>query len=71
MAAPEAPEYSGHLTLPPAVKAKPDRVAVRYARLVARRDKYAAELARATRLLAKVTTEVKVYERRHKERLVK
>lgn len=69
--APEAPEYSGHLTLPPAAKAKPDRVAVRYARLVARRNKYATELARATRLLAKVTTEVKVYERRHKERLVK
>jgi hypothetical protein len=65
------PAYAGHLEVPVVAKPKPDRVAVRYARLVARRDKYAAELARATRLLAKVTAEVKIYERRHKERLLK
>lgn len=50
---------------------KPDKVQQRYQRMVNRRDKYAAELARAQRLLVKAEREVKAYERRHKGRLVK
>lgn len=54
---------------PVAVKAKPDRVAVRYSRMVKRRDKWAAELERAKRLYAKAEAEVRTYERRHGARL--
>lgn len=53
----------------PVVKDKPDVVVQRYRRMIARRDKWAAELERATRLLAKAEAEVRTYERRHKERL--
>lgn len=55
----------------PAVEpVKLDRVAVRYARMRKRRDKWAAELDRAKRLLAKAETECRTYERRHGARLV-
>ena len=50
-------------------KPKVDPVVVRYRRMVARRDKWAAELARAKRLYAKAAIEVRTYERRHGERL--
>lgn len=46
-------------------KPKPTVVQQRYARMVSRRDKWAAELARAERLLAKAAHEVREYERRH------
>ena len=48
---------------------KPDRIQQRYARMVARREKWAREAERAERLLAKATREVRVYERRHRDRL--
>jgi hypothetical protein len=54
---------------PPPPKEKPDVVQQRYARLVTRRDKYAGQIERATRLLAKAEKEVRAYERRHKGRL--
>jgi hypothetical protein len=49
--------------------AKPDVVVARYRRMVTRRDKYARELDRSTRLLAKATQEVAQYERRHGQRV--
>jgi hypothetical protein len=52
------------------IKAKPDVVAQRYARMVSRRDKWRRELDRAKRLSLKAEREVRAYERRHKERLV-
>ncbi len=54
---------------PPAPKAKPDIVQQRYARMVNRRDKYAREMERAKRLLAKAEREVREYGRRHKDRI--
>lgn len=56
---------------PPAPKPKPDAVAVKYARMLARRAKWAAELERAKRLFTKADVECLMYERRHKERLAK
>lgn len=53
----------------PEEKPKPDKVVLRYRRMVARRDKYARELARFERLAAKAEREVRQYERRHGERL--
>lgn len=53
----------------PAPKPAVDKVAVKHARMVARRDKYRAELARLTRLLKKAEREVKDYQRRHKGRV--
>lgn len=53
----------------PAPKAKPPLIQQRYARIVNRRDKYKAEIERATRLLAKAEREVREYERRHGEKL--
>lgn len=53
----------------PAPKAKPDVVQHRYARMVARRDKWAREAERAKRLLAKAEREVRTYERRHRDRI--
>jgi len=53
----------------PPEKPKPDKVKVRHARLVARREKWATELERAKRLLAKAQREVREYERRHGSRL--
>ena len=53
----------------PEKKAKPDLVCQRYARMVSRRDKWAAEFARAKRLLAKAEREVREYERRYAGRL--
>jgi len=50
-------------------KAKPDRVAERYRKMVARRDRWKAAAERATRLFAKAEAEVRTYERRHRERL--
>lgn len=50
-------------------KAKPDVVKQRYSRLVSRRDKWEREFERAKRLLAKASSEVKTYERRHGSRL--
>jgi hypothetical protein len=50
-------------------KAKPDRVAERYRKMVARRDRWAAAAERATRLLAKAEAEVRTYGRRHRDRL--
>jgi hypothetical protein len=50
-------------------KAKPDRVADRYRKMVARRDRWKAAAERATRLLAKAEAEVRTYERRHRDRL--
>lgn len=56
----------GALKKPPAPeKPKPDVVQQRYARMVNRRDKYAKELERSKRLLAKAQREVREYERRH------
>lgn len=49
--------------------AKPDKVVLRYRRMVSRRDKWQQELKRAERLLAKATSEVRAYERRHGQRL--
>lgn len=54
---------------PPAPAPKPDVVAQRYARKVARRDKWQRELERAQRLLAKAEREVRDYRRRHRARL--
>jgi hypothetical protein len=51
------------------VKPKPDVVVQRYQRMVARRDKWARELDRAKRLLAKAEVEARTYERRHRDRL--
>lgn len=48
---------------------KPDKVQLRYARMVARRDKWAAELERAKRLHDKAAREVRDYERRHRGRV--
>jgi hypothetical protein len=60
---PEAPE-------PVATEpAKPDRVLLRYRRMVTRRDKWRVEAERAKRLLAKAECEVRTYERRHRERV--
>lgn len=53
----------------PTSPAKPDKVLQRYSRMVARRAKWAAELERAKRLLAKAEAEVRTYERRHRARL--
>lgn len=50
---------------------KPDKVQQRYARMISRRDKWARELERAKRLLAKAQAEVRAYERRHGDRLQK
>ena len=54
----------------PAPKPPVDKVVVKHARMVARRDKYRAELARYERLLAKAEREVRDYQRRHKGRVV-
>lgn len=54
---------------PAAPKPKPDLIQQRYSRMVNRRDKYARELERAKRLLAKATREVREYERRHSSRV--
>lgn len=54
---------------PVAPEAKPDKVQLKYARMVKRRDRWMAEAERAKRLLAKAAKEVREYERRHKERL--
>jgi len=59
----------GQLPEPPPAKAKPDRVAERYRKMVARRDRWKAAAERATRLLAKAEAEVRTYERRHRDRL--
>jgi hypothetical protein len=48
---------------------KPDKIVLRYRRMVSRRDKWAKEAERAKRLLTKAEREVRAYERRHKERL--
>lgn len=55
----------------PAPEPKPpvDKVVVKHARMVARRDKYRKELARIERLLAKAEREVRDYQRRHKGRV--
>lgn len=54
-------------------KAKPkvlaDKVVARYNAMVNRRDKWAKEAERATRLLKKAEGEVRTYEKRHGERL--
>ena len=55
---------------PPPPAPKPDKVQQRYARMVARRDKWAGELERAKRLHAKAEREVRRYERRHKDRVL-
>jgi hypothetical protein len=52
---------------PPAEK--PDKVRQRYAAMVKRRDKWAAELDRAKRLHAKAAKECREYERRHGDRV--
>lgn len=54
---------------PKAPAPKPSLVEQRYARMVKRRDKWAADLERAKRLLAKAEREVREYERRHKDRI--
>jgi hypothetical protein len=54
----------------PAPKPVVDKVVQKHARMVARRDKYRAELARVERLLAKAEREVRDYQRRHKGRVV-
>lgn len=54
---------------PPPAPTKPDLVVQRHARLVARRDKWQREADRAKRLLAKAESEVRAYERRHRDRL--
>jgi hypothetical protein len=53
----------------PEPKPKPDKVQQRYARMVNRRDKWAAEAERAKRLHEKADREVRDYERRHRARL--
>ena len=53
----------------PAPKPAVDKVAVKHARMVARRDKWAAEMKRAKRLHEKAAREVRDYERRHRGRL--
>jgi hypothetical protein len=53
----------------PVEKSKPDVVVQRYSRMVGRRDKWKRELERAKRLFAKAESEVRAYERRHRERL--
>ena len=54
-------------------RAKPaqerDVVKERYARIVARRDKWRVELEKAKKLLAKAEREAREYERRHRDRL--
>lgn len=67
---PDAPEPK--VEAAPAVVAdtpRPDRVVQRYRRMVARRDRWTTQLARAERLAAKAVAEVRAYERRHGERL--
>jgi hypothetical protein len=54
---------------PPEPKPPVDKVVVKHARMVARRDKYRTELARVQRLLAKAEREVRDYQRRHKGRV--
>jgi hypothetical protein len=54
---------------PAPAKPKPSLVQQRYTRMLNRRDKWAAELKRAQRLLAKANREVRDYERRHAEKL--
>lgn len=49
--------------------AKPDPVVQRHRRMVSRRDRWADQLERAKRLLAKAQREVRAYERRHGDRL--
>lgn len=46
-----------------------DRVVQKYARIAARRDRYAAEVERLTRLLAKAEREARDYRRRNKARI--
>ena len=53
----------------PEPKPPVDKVVQKHARMVARRDKYRAELARLTRLEAKASREVRDYERRHRGRV--
>lgn len=53
----------------PVAKPPVDKVVVKHARMVARRDKYRKEAARIERLLAKAEREVKDYQRRHKGRV--
>lgn len=48
---------------------KPDLVVKRHRDMVARRDRWKAQLERSKRLLAKADREVRSYERRHRERL--
>jgi hypothetical protein len=54
---------------PKAPAEKPSVIEQRHARMVKRRDKWAADLERAKRLLVKAEREVREYERRHKDRL--
>lgn len=54
---------------PPEPKPPVDKVVQKHARMVARRDKYRAELARVERLLKKAEREVRDYQRRHKGRV--
>lgn len=54
----------------PEPKPAVDKVVVKHARMVARRDKYRKELERLTRLEAKASREVRDYQRRHKGRVV-
>lgn len=64
--------HEGALAKPEKVvaeKAKPDLIKQRYQRMINRRDKYAKELERSKRLLAKASREVRAYETRHKNRL--
>lgn len=54
---------------PPPAKPKPSLIQQRHARMVARRDKWASEAERATRLLAKAERELRAYERRNAEKI--
>lgn len=54
---------------PPAPKPKPSLIQQRHARMVSRRDKWAKELERAKRLLAKAERELRTYERRNAEKI--
>lgn len=54
---------------PAAAPQKPDAVKLRYARMVRRRDRWAADAERAKRLQVKAAREVRDYERRHGDRL--
>lgn len=54
---------------PETVDTKPSLIQQRHQRLINRRDKWLKEAERAKRLLAKAESEVRQYERRHKERL--